>query len=171
MQRLVKKGTDIYGTGLAKKDFIGNWEKDGKWEWYYPNGKLESVVHYDDNELSGPSVSYDQKGNKISTTDYESDWNFIQYNFDTKGRVTNKIIATGIGKFLKEEYFDSGEVKTTTRTFSEDYVFKKEVKEFFKNGQLSSISFFLGDEPIDTWKTFDSEGKLLTEKYYPYDYD
>ena len=54
--------------------FSGIGKEDGKWEYWYENGKLEEVAHYNKGKLHGKVTKYWENGKKMQEGYFKNDF-------------------------------------------------------------------------------------------------
>jgi antitoxin component YwqK of YwqJK toxin-antitoxin module len=127
----VRKEAVYYPTGELKE--IRNYSKEthkqhGKWETYYQNGQVESVVNYEDGKKNGKEKGYYEGGQLAIIGNYEN------------GKPEGKII----------EYYKNGQIKRVANVKDEklDGIYK----ECDENGQLWTAGNYIDGKKDGEWK-------------------
>jgi antitoxin component YwqK of YwqJK toxin-antitoxin module len=161
-EKLLSKESSLYGLriGLYKRyyennnlEMIGNYIildndsnkisiKEGKFQYYYPNGINKAVVSYSEGNEIGQSVVYDMAG-KIVRVKISED-NGVVYNVFNKDTVN----------FLDSSGKKQGKWINIPLSFTNEC----------NNSFYNSVKYFKDDKPIGTWKYFGFNGKKLEEE-------
>jgi uncharacterized protein len=158
----------------GKIEQIGQYKEGfevGTWKEYYKDGQLKSIKYYSN------SIGVKEKRDirKYVNTIAENNNSFpigIWLEYDSVGNVITKTYHDDSFKIIKEdEFYSSG--KLHFRTFYNGEVpymcsqhpghriKNGSFEEYFSNGQIKTIGYFIDNAKNGEWKTYDNEGKLI----------
>ena len=174
-----------------KKGYVVNRERinrydskhqpDGKWKWFYDDGKLRKTGYYTHGLKNGYFKEYDRDGNLISVVKYVNgekeekteELTKLDIKTDYWPNGKPKIVATyknGVPEGVRREYNENGEVEKS-------YIFKNGKiiaegiltdsgkkqglwKEYYENGSLKSEGNYKDDKKTGKWKYYYKNGQL-----------
>ena len=139
-------------------------EKDGLWEWYYPNGTLLMEENYNDGELDGLFVEYDEHGNIISKGEYiegleDGSW------FYKRG------VATEIGSYYEglrigdwKTFYENG--KPATESHYDQGLLNGKYLVYWENGNIKLTGKYISGERVGIWYKYMENGELFLTTIY-----
>ena len=131
---------------IEQKLFSKEKYRVGYWNFFYPNGKLESKIYYDNDGSMKTYEGFNHAGNLNEKYRAYPDSEFVYY-YNPNGNLDKKIIKK----------FDSDD---------EDPDVYGEVYEYYPDGKLYSIRHFVNDKNDGICKTFDESGNIILELNY-----
>ena len=126
--------------GVGSLSEIGsflNGKKTGEWKRFYGNGQLREIGSY-------------EKNNPIR------EWETYHKDGRLKGSI---IFANGLPKEVNE-YYEDESIKSQIQYEEEDKQITRNIKNFYKNGQVESVGYDDGYYKIGEWKTYYKNGQL-----------
>ncbi len=183
--------TDYYpGHEIRSKGVIVDSLKEGVWQYFYPDGRLEAIEPYLHNRLNGKVIYYDDRLNVIARENWQDglqeDSSIYYY---PNGKVEKKgVFHDGLYEGLWLFYYKNGKIKRTgyyrnglpdghwiyysasSQKLQEgDYKMNLEVGEwlFYNNqGRLKYSGDFRSGEKTGIWYRYKKNGKKVV--YYNY---
>lgn len=161
--------------------------REGEWEWYHANGKLNEQINYKDSKLHGTYKTYYGNGPPELAATYangELEGNYVLYSksgkpykelnykegklegpakhFHPTGelRYTYDNVNGKIEGELKE-FFENGDLKSVTP--KKDGKRVGIFKEFHRNKQLNYQVEYIDDNPSGAWSEYYENGQLYQE--------
>lgn len=129
------KSTYYYSNGNIKtiEIFNKNREKNGNWQWFSENGKIEKSCNYKNGKYNGEWKSYHENGQ-----------------------------LKKIGNYLNGEWADgdADRPQSISSPFNYDQGKIGEWKCYYPNGNLRWINIFINDQKNGQWKYYGENGKL-----------
>jgi len=119
--------------------------KDGLVEEFYDNGQLKSRENYKDGEREGLWEEFYENGQTQSIGVYERGQKVGEWWYHDEDC-----------EIIKSEKFDKGLLRMTWTQEGQN----KKLIYFHDNGQIGSISYLKGSEPVGTWEEFNEQGEL-----------
>lgn len=160
---------DMKNGCATKYDSLGNVEKEafyvddvkqGEEQWFYPDGSLKKIVHYENGDEDGLAVTYNKEGIIIEEEIYND-------GFLRKKQTFNQLDEKGEKTGVWRTYFPNGNIKTEI-SYDRGKM-DGTAKEFDKTGKLVNINTMKGDsvasDPggvvmIDLYKEYHPNGKV-----------
>ncbi|GMT45229.1 MAG: hypothetical protein IEMM0006_1061 [bacterium] len=174
--------------------YDANHQPDGKWIWFYPDGKIRMVGFFNHGLKNGFFKTYDETGNLFSTEKYTNGEKEkmaealsqlevrTDYYPDGKLKVQATYNNKGLPEGIRREYDESGKVKRAF-IFRNGKMIAKGIftdageqegfwKEFYINGSLKAAGSYTKDLKTGLWKYYYSDGEMEeTGKYHDGDPD
>jgi antitoxin component YwqK of YwqJK toxin-antitoxin module len=174
--------------------YDANHQADGRWIWFYPDGKVRLVGFFNHGLKNGYFKTYDEKGNLVSTKKYTNGEKEkkaealsqlevrTDYYPDGKIKVQATYNKKGLPEGIRREYDESGKVRKA-------YIFRNGKmiaegiftdagqregfwKEYYLDGSLKAAGFYTKDLKTGMWKYYYPDGVLEeTGKYIDNDPD
>jgi len=151
--------TGIY---LWSKELYAGDRKEGTAYFYYPDGKVQQTITYNEGKKEGLAKEYDKKGEIITLLEYNNDF------LISRERI-NRTDAKGLKQGEWKDFYPSGRIKTE-RTFKDDLLHGY-YKEYDSRGMLTVTMLYdngaivksrVEDEPdIEIVNRYDSDNKLI----------
>lgn len=145
----------------SKELFAGN-KKEGTAYTYFPEGKIQQTIAYNNGKKEGLSKEYDKEGNIITLLEYNNDFLVSRERIN---RLDNKGLKQGDWK----EFYPNGAIKSE-KTFKDDLLHGY-YKEYDNRGKLvltmlydngSIVKSRVEDEPdIEIVNKHNQDGKLI----------
>ena len=156
-------------------------------KYFYPGGKLETEINYENDNKQGYSTYYAPDGQVSYRTMY-LDNQIVSYSYlDKNGSFVNEItLVNGSGNMVayfkngkksieieikngkrngvKTEYYPDGKIKEILN-FSYG-ILNGESKEYYSNGKLKSEQFYVYDELEGPFKEYNKSGSLKRSGIY-----
>lgn len=186
MLRNIYDGEKIqyYASGMVQsKEFYSMGQRTGTWERYYEGtGLLQEKTSYENNLKTGPSLYYDNVGNKTSESNYiilkTDSGNFSMKHGPEKAWKTNILTMETQFQFNKEEgtrsaYYNNGTLASTMQF--KNGLLQGASTEYFENGKTKSSRTYhsyydYSNSPkyntVGWYKQYDSTGYLISKIYY-----
>ncbi len=156
-------------TGLfiwSKELYAGN-KKEGTAYIYFPDGKVQQTISYNENKKEGLSKEYDKNGNVITLMEYNND-------FLVSRQKINRTDDNNLKQGEWIEFYPGGSVKTE-KTFKDDllhgYYKEKDSRGrlvltmLYENGSI--VKSRIEDEPdIEIVNRYNNENKLIYKGPY-----
>lgn len=161
--------------------------KQGKWKFFYLNGKVKIEGVYRDDKRNGYFKEYDEKGMLTEVSKYVNDVKQeaapelvkldIRTDYYTDGKVKTRASYKGdTPEGVRREYSPTGEVTAA-------YIYKKGIiiaegivddegvrdgpwKEFYTDGQLRAEGLYRNGNRIGKWRFYHPNGNLEQEGSY-----
>lgn len=131
-------------------------EKHGPWIWFYPSADTMSIANYDEGELDGLYLEYDEDQQPLVKGEYvlgyeEGTWYYRNgKSYETGKYEGGKKIGTWIS------YFEEGKVASKTH-YDEDLRNGKYVA-YWENGNIRIMGNFVHGLENGTWTQYNEEG-------------
>jgi antitoxin component YwqK of YwqJK toxin-antitoxin module len=151
------RGVYVYSKELYAAD-----KKEGIAYIYFPDGKIQQTVAYNNGKKQGLSKEYDKEGNIISLLEYNNDF------LISRERI-NRIDSKGLKQGEWKEFYPNGRIKTE-KTYVNDLLHGY-YKEYDNRGILVLTMLYdngaivkskVEDEPdIEIVNKYDQDGKMI----------
>jgi uncharacterized protein len=151
-----------YGLFLWSKELYAGDRKEGTAYIYFPDGKIQQTITYNNGKKEGLSKEYDKEGTVITVLEYNNDYLVSRSKIN---RTDNNALKQGEWK----EFYANGVIKTE-KTFKNDLLHGY-YKEYDTRGRLVLTMLYdngaivksrVEDEPnIEFSNKYDSDGKLV----------
>lgn len=133
--------------------------KQGEWVWFYPGGDTMSVANYDEGELDGRFVEYDENGTALTEGNYvagleEGLWMYRNGNAVEKGKYEGGK-QDGVWKTV----LDNG--KTLTEITYRDGRRHGRYAAYWENGRVKKTGKYVDGLQDGVWMQYDEEGVLF----------
>lgn len=166
--------TGKYYSEIKYKDSLYKNVYDGEFITYQENGMKQSEVQWKNYRLNGYSIQYHRGTEVISqkTLYINSLKSGLEEYFDVKGNKNKEIyyeIAEEDGKLVSRKTLTETSWQNGVITLSVEWKNGKRngyVKDFYPNGTMSSIRFFVDDELEGISQTFYENGQLKDSYTY-----
>lgn len=150
------------GLYVYSKELFAGDKKEGTAYFFYPNGKIQQTISYNNGKKEGLSKEFDKNGNVITLLEYNNDYLVSR---DRINRVDSKSMKQGVWK----EFYPDGGVKTE-KNFKDDQLhgyFKEYdargilvLTMLYENGAI--VKSKVEDEPdIEIENRYDQNNKLI----------
>jgi antitoxin component YwqK of YwqJK toxin-antitoxin module len=146
---------------MSKELFAGD-KKEGIAYFYYPDGKVQQTIIYNNGKKEGVSKEYDKNGNIITLLEYNNDFLITRERIN---RSDNKGLKQGEWK----EFYTNGGIRSE-KSYKDDQLHGY-YKEYDNRGKLvltmlydkgSIVKSRVEDEPdIEIEKKYDESGKVI----------
>ncbi len=159
---------DENGKPKAKGSFNDNGEKEGDWQWFFPNGNLDETGTYKNGKENGLYTVYYPNGKKkieVIYLDGIANGTYSYYN--NKGallRRSNYVNNTAEG--LSTEYYDVGETLKKYEYTQDEGTYVGEYIEHHTNGKTSTKGTFLNGKKSGLETQYYVTGDLFSEYQY-----
>ena len=150
------------GVYLWSKELFAGDRKEGTAFIYYPDGKIQQTITYNDGKKEGLSKEFDKDGNIITLLEYNNDF------LISRERI-NSVDNQGLKQGEWKEFYPGGVIRAE-RTFRDDMMHGY-YKEYDNRGKLvltmlyengSIVKSRVEDEPdIEIENKYDNNGKLV----------
>jgi antitoxin component YwqK of YwqJK toxin-antitoxin module len=150
------------GVYVWSKELFAGDKKEGLAYVYFPDGKIQQTISYNEGRKEGLSKEFDKDGNIITLLEYNNDFLITRERIN---RIDNKGLKQGEWK----EFYPNGSIKSE-RTFKEDLMHGY-YKEYDSRGKLvmtmlyengSIVKSEVEDEPdIEIENKYNDAGKLV----------
>jgi uncharacterized protein len=150
------------GVYIWSKELFAGDKKEGISYIYYPDGKIQQTIAYNDGKKEGLSKEYDKDGSIITLLEYNNDFLISREKIN---RTDNKGLKQGSWK----DFYPNGSIKSE-KNFKDDLL-NGYYKEYDNRGKLvltmlydngSIVKNKVEDEPdIEILNKHDSDGKLI----------
>ena len=165
-----RKTVIIINTGKIRAEGLYVWSKElyagdrkeGTAYFYYPDGKIQQTITYNEGKKEGVSKEYDKNGNIITLLEYNNDF------LISRERI-NRADAKGLKQGIWKEFYPGGGIKSE-KTYKDDLLHGY-YKEYDDKGKLvltmlyengSIVKSRVEDEPdIEIVNKYDNNGKLI----------
>lgn len=136
-------------------------QKHGEWIWFYPSGDTMNVAYYEDGDLDGPYVEYDEEGLPLVKGEYVAGYEEGVWYYRNG-------ISVETGKY------DGGKrTGTWTTTYSEGRVsskinYEEDVRDgkytaYWENGNIKTTGKYVNGLQDGAWVQYNEEGiQILT---------
>ncbi|MFT3681379.1 MAG: TonB family protein [Ferruginibacter sp.] len=152
--------------------------KNGSFEYYYSNGKLQSAGLYINNKKQGLWLRYHNNGMMSDSTLYENDVPVgTGLSWHSNGLMSDSNVYNAAGKSIRVSWFDNGQpsfagIILNNKEFGKWRFYHKNGKlsaeEIYENGKLLSRSYYAEDgNSIDDTTNRDREAEC-TENWQEY---
>ncbi len=183
-----KKGFIVNRDKINRKD--RNNLKQGRWVYFYENGRIRLEGNYRDDKKNGYFKQYDRDGNLIIVEKYLDDLlqenvaELVELDVRTDYYPSGKIktVASykdGIPEGVRREYAEDGRIvmaytfiegqMTGQGIMNEQGIKQGHWKEFFRDGQLKAEGDYSNGKKVGGWKFFYPDGTLEQEGFYNQD--
>ncbi len=197
---------------LKYKGSMARGNRTGRWEFYHSNGNIKEIIHYNDSgEKHGENQNYTYQGKLQSVITYDQE-SIIALKFvdqqehvlyevrNPEGNMayetyypTGELLAKGTLKEGKlngplTTYFKNGSTEMTVNTVNDTYdglyeefystgglyikcSYENGMKngrylQFYKNGQINYDGWYINDKVEQSWITYHPDGSLDEDNYY-----
>jgi antitoxin component YwqK of YwqJK toxin-antitoxin module len=151
------KGVYIYSKELYAGD-----RKEGTAYLYFPDGKVQQTIAYNNGKKQGLAKEFDKEGNIITLLEYNNDF------LVSRERI-NRLDSKGLKQGEWKEFYPNGRIKTE-KTFVDDLIhgYYKEYDNrgilvltmLYENGAI--VKSKVEDEPdIEIVNKYDQDGKMI----------
>lgn len=150
------------GLYIYSRELFAGDKKEGMAYFYFPDGKVQQTLLYNEGKKEGVSKEYDKDGNIITIQEYNNDFLITRERIN---RVDNKGLKQGEWK----EFYPNGGIKSE-KTYKDDQLHGY-YKEYDSRGKLvltmlydngSIVRSRVEDEPdIEIEKKYDENGKVI----------
>jgi uncharacterized protein len=150
------------GLYIWSKELFAGDRKEGISYIYYPDGRIQQTIAYNNGKKEGLSKEYDKEGNIISLLEYNNDFLISREKIN---RTDNKGLKQGSWK----DFYKNGSIKSE-KSYKDDLL-NGYYKEYDNRGKLvltmlydngSIVKNRVEDEPdIEIVNKHDSDGKLI----------
>ncbi len=133
--------------------------KQGEWIWFYPGGDTMTVANYDEGELDGRFVEYDENGMALTEGYYvagleEGLWVYRNGNAEEKGKYDGGK-QDGVWKTV----LDNG--KTIMEISYRDGLRHGRYTAYWENGRVKKTGKYVDGLQDGVWMQYDEEGVLF----------
>jgi antitoxin component YwqK of YwqJK toxin-antitoxin module len=155
------------GPYVYSKELYAGDKKEGVAYFYYPDGKVQQTISYNNGKKEGLSKEYDKNGTVITQLEYNNDYLISRERIN---RSDNKGLKQGVWK----EFYPNGGIKSE-KNYRDDMLHGY-FKEYDKRGILvltmlydngSLVKSKVEDEPdIEIENKYDQNNKLIYSGFY-----
>ena len=155
------KKDPVDGLYIWSKELFAGDKREGTAYFYFPEGKVQQTISYNEGKKEGLSKEYDKNGNIISLLEYNNDF------LVSRERI-NRTDSKGLKQGEWKEFYPGGNIKSE-KTFKDDQLHGY-YKEYDTRGKLvltmqyengSIVKSKVEDEPdIEIVNKYDDNGKL-----------
>ncbi len=150
------------GLYVASKELFAGDRKEGIAFYYYPDGKIQQTIQYNEGKKEGISKEYDKNGVIITLLEFNNDF------LISRERI-NRVDAKGFKQGVWKEFYPDGGTKSD-KSYKDDQLHGY-YKEYDNRGKLvltmlydngSIVKSKVEDEPdIEIEKKYDENGKVI----------
>ena len=150
------------GLYIASKELFAGDRKEGSAYFYFPDGKIQQIILFNEGKKEGLSKEYDRNGNIITLLEYNNDF------LISRERI-NRTDTKGMKQGEWKEFYPGGGIRSE-KTFKDDQLHGY-YKEYDNRGKLvltmlydngSIVKSRVEDEPdIEIEKKYDENGKII----------
>ncbi|MBW6491448.1 MAG: toxin-antitoxin system YwqK family antitoxin [Lentimicrobium sp.] len=180
-----RRGFVVDRENINRKDRNGL--KQGKWKFFYPDGKVKTEGVYRDDKRNGYFKEYDEKGMLTDVSKYVNDIRQeevpelvkldVRTDYYPDGKVKTRASYKGeIPEGIRREYAQTGEV-ISAYTYKNGKLIGEGIvddegmregawKEFYEDGQLRSEGVYRNGNRIGKWRFYHPDGALEQEGNY-----
>ena len=137
-------------------DYNQKGQKHGEWVWFYPSGDTMTVSYYEDGDLDGPYVEYDEEGQPVTRGEYVAGYEEGVWYYRN-------------GTSVETGRYDGGKrTGLWTTTYSDDQVaakinYDQDVRDgkytaFWENGNIKTTGKYTNGLQDGTWIQYTEEG-------------
>ncbi|MBO7647415.1 MAG: hypothetical protein J6S56_04880 [Bacteroidales bacterium] len=136
-------------------------QKHGEWVWFYPTGDTMTVCHYEDGDLDGIYVEYDEAGEIVTRGNYVAGYEEGNWYYRN-------------GTSVESGQYDGGKrTGTWTTTYDKDRIasriqYNQDVRDgkfttYWENGNIKTSGKYVNGLQEGAWIQYNEEGiQLLT---------
>jgi len=150
------------GLFIYSRELFAGDKKEGTAFFYFPNGKIQQTISYNDGKKEGLSKEFDKNGTVITQLEYNNDF------LISRDRI-NRVDVKGLKQGVWKEFYPAGGIKSE-KNFREDQLhgYYKEydargvlvVTMLYDNGSI--VKSEVEDEPdIEIENKYDQNNKLI----------
>lgn len=164
----------------------------GKFEYYYPNGKLSAISKFEVGGIVARTTMFDIEGTPMGYGKYvnqqkDSTWTYFENNtvvsredYKKGKRHGNKTVYFDNGKVYEESSFEdglqqgkwkmyhaNGKVKVTCNYVDGNR--NGQITYYFSDGQQETVGFYKNAVKNGFWRYYDNRGRVSKEVYYKND--
>ncbi len=144
------------GTLLEEAHYLAD-SLDGERKYFFPNGKVESIEHYQNNQIHGKYQAFYEDGQlKIEQDFAQGALNGLSIRYYPNGKIQEKVmLKDNVENGPFTEYHENGNLKTEgTYAPNEegDGLEEGELKEYDETGQLVRIADCKSGRCLTRWK-------------------
>lgn len=180
-----RRGFVVDRENINRKDRNGL--KQGKWKFFYPDGKVKTEGVYRDDKRNGYFKEYDEKGMLTDVSKYVNDIRQeevselvkldVRTDYYPDGKVKTRASYKGnTPEGIRREYAQTGEV-VAAYTYKNGTLIGEGIvddegmrdgpwKEFYEDGQLRSEGVYRNGNRIGKWRFYHPDGALEQEGNY-----
>ncbi len=137
-------------------DYNQKGQKHGEWVWFYPSGDTMTVSYYEDGDLDGPYVEYDEEGQPVTRGEYVAGYEEGVWYYRN-------------GTSVETGRYDGGKrTGLWTTTYSDNQVaakinYDQDVRDgkytaFWENGNIKTTGKYTNGLQDGTWIQYTEEG-------------
>lgn len=149
-------------------EIVGEYDKRGRktgeWQWFYPNGSPLLIENYEDGELEGEFVEYDEEGKELSKGKYvgnekEGAWIYRNGEMTEKGSYYD-----GMRQGTWKWWYGNGKLASEIE-FEQDLPNGK-FTTHWENGKTKLTGKYITGEKTGQWTRYDEEGNVVLTTLY-----
>ena len=163
---------DYYNYPLKKSEGLMKYNlKEGVWKYYFPNGKISSIITYSHGEMNGETKVYNENGH-LSSIAILKNGNFIgqMINYYPNGALNTieKYDSNGITQDTFKIWFESGKLSEIGKFLNGMIVGK--CVFFYENQNIREIRHYDSFGKKDSfWTYYSLKGELVKKESYEAD--
>lgn len=144
---------EIYGTYNAK----GN--KNDEWVWFYPNGDTMVVAHYEDGDLEGDYVEYDEMGKPLAKGKYVAGYEEDEWYYRNGTSEETGVYEGGKKEGVWTTTFEPG--KVAFKIHYDQDVRDGKYTAFWENGNIKVSGKYEKGLQESAWTYYNEDGILF----------
>lgn len=131
-------------------------QKHGEWIWFYPSGDTMNVAYYEDGDLDGPYVEYDEDGEPLVKGEYVAGYEEGHWFYRNGTSVESGKYEGGKRTGLWITTFDGD--KTAFKINYEDGIRDGKYTAFWENGNIKTTGKYVNGLQDGAWVQYNEEG-------------
>ncbi len=136
-------------------------EKIGEWLWFYPSGDTMMVSYYEEGDLDGRYVEYDEEGTPLVQGDYVAGYEEGTWLYRNGTAIETGIYEGGQRTGTWTTYYEEGKVATKIQ-YNED-VRDGKYTAYWENGNIKLSGKYVHGLQDGIWTQYTEEGtQILT---------
>ena len=137
-------------------DYNQKGQKHGEWVWFYPTGDTMTVSYYEDGDLDGPYVEYDEEGQPVTRGEYVAGYEEGVWYYRNGTSVESGRYDGGKRTGLWTTTYDDNQVAAKIN-YDQD-VRDGKYTAFWENGNIKTTGKYTNGLQDGTWIQYNEEG-------------
>ena len=133
-------------------------QKIGEWFWFYSTGDTMTVANYEDGELEGRYIEYDEEGQPVTEGQYMAGYEEGMWKYRNGTAIESGRYEGGLREGIWKSWFESGKLASEIQ-YSDNVLDGKYVL-YWENGNIRLTGKYENGLQEGVWQLYDEEGNL-----------
>ncbi|MDY6327000.1 MAG: hypothetical protein SPL47_06765 [Bacteroidales bacterium] len=133
-------------------------KKSGDWFWFYPSGDTMVVAYYEEGELEGRYVEYDDENRIVTNGQYTAGFEEGRWTYTNGTAIETGIYEGGLRSGTWKSYFESG--KTASEVNYTENILDGKYTLFWENGNTRLSGIYKNGLQEGIWQQYNEDGIL-----------